>query len=241
MNILPADAFRQSTENHMHEVYSEFISLATQISYERNDRKLALITFQIAEENRAASLRALERTPEEWHSMLPADYWPALAQLHSEEAALLRASGNGSTGQEAGRSRIQELNLRLTELEARAGLQSTWDDADTSAGLRALGGRLSPHSALLSIHLGESQSHLWVLAKDCFEYHRLPPRREIAAAADRFKEAVRAGDPDASRAGETLYRALFASIPAGVSGKRDWILAVDSDLIRVPWPALGAG
>ncbi|MDX2153056.1 MAG: CHAT domain-containing tetratricopeptide repeat protein [Bryobacteraceae bacterium] len=238
LNVLPADTFRQSTENHLQEVYDEFLSLAARISYERNDRQLALITFQVAEENRAASLRALERTPEEWQLMLPADYWSTLVQLHNEEGALLRLSDSQTAEKPPILERISRLNARLTEQELHAGLAVQWGDTPVPDVLAATRAKLPPGSALLSIHLGERVSHLWALTGSQFRYLRLPPKKAIWTMARQFRDAVAANDPSATDTGRRLYQALFSGLPVEIARQPHWLLALDSDLLRTPLGAL---
>jgi len=113
--VLPADAFRISTEVELHQVYSSFIELGSRLYEQTGQKHFAEDAFTAAEESRAASLRALWAGPD-LTSRLPNEYWEALANLHRAEAALITDEPRGDS------AAIRRLRLRMAEMEARAGL-----------------------------------------------------------------------------------------------------------------------
>ena len=87
--VLPADAFRVSSENELQEIYSAFIETAANLYRETGKRVYAEEALAASETNRAASLRALwaggDLTPN-----LPPEYVETLSELRQAEADLLR-------------------------------------------------------------------------------------------------------------------------------------------------------
>ena len=77
--VLPADAFRISSEVELQQVYSSYIEVGSRL-YE-----LTRETLVVAEESPAASLRKL-----------PNEYWEALADLYKAEALYSRVSQMGT-------------------------------------------------------------------------------------------------------------------------------------------------
>src|SRR5207248_10959790 len=83
------------------------------------------ICFRAAEENRAASLHALLRQPNDWRETMPPRYWEALAQLRTAEASLIQ-SDNDSRRQEMRQLRAALVTLERSE-EHTSELQSPYD------------------------------------------------------------------------------------------------------------------
>ena len=240
LEVLPADSVRVSSEVGLQEIYSSFIEAGNRLYFQTGRRALAYQTFEAAEENRAASLRALLAAPEDWREKLPPEHGEALAQLRAAETASLR----GDTP--ATRAKIQQLRHQLTELEARAGLDSSSAREAAGSGRpeelfeqarRALGA----NEAFLSFHLGEAGSYLWAVTRDDFELCRLPPRSQIRDRVGRFIRAVRGGSPEAESAGQSLYTDLFGGLKPGARDKGHWLLALDDVLFELPLAALVTG
>ena len=86
--VLPADAFRISTEVKLHQVYSSFIEVGSRLYAQTGQKRFVEQTFAAAEESRAASLRALW-AGRDLTKALPGEYWEALADLNKLEAGLV--------------------------------------------------------------------------------------------------------------------------------------------------------
>jgi CHAT domain-containing protein len=239
LGVLPAESVWISTAVDRSRLCSELIRAASTLYFRGGSQAHARLAFSVLEENRAAGLRALVHSPEEWRKRLPPEYWETLARLRSAEAALLRG-GNLSPGSELGR-----LQYRLTEMEAEAGLNLGFPAApDPGAAPQAaerVRGSLRRGETFFSFHLDEPYSLLWVVTRDEFHMLRLPPRGRISALARQFQEAVKLGRPEGASAGEELYQALFGPVPARLLANRRWVLALDGDLFQLPLAALVVG
>ena len=240
LEVLPADSVRVSSEVGLQEIYTSFIEAGNRLYFQTGQGALVRDTFGAAEENRAASLRALLAGPEDWREKLPPEYAEALAQLRAAEAAALGADTP------AARARIQHLRHRVTELEARAGLNASAAEEAGGSGrpvelLEQTRRALGADEAFFSFHLGEAESYLWALTRGDFELHRLPPRAQIRERVARFVQAVRGGSSDATALGESLYAELFASLKPAFQNKRHWRVALDDVLFELPFAALVVG
>lgn len=236
--VLPADAFRISTDVELHQVYSSFIELGSRLYGQTREKEFAEQAFAAAEENRAASLRALWAGPD-LTGNLPNEYWEALADLHNEEAAIVKNASHADSGP------LRQLRLRLAELEARAGLDFPADTGNPDAFGSGLMGRvqaaLRPTEVFLGFHLGDEESCLWVITHDGFEFQRLPRRAQIAGNTDRFVKAVRENSPAAIALGSTLYSQLFGGTSRHFLDRPTWIVAPDGALFELPFAALVEG
>ncbi len=233
--LLPADVFRISTEVKLHDVYSSFIELGSRLYAQTGQKHFAEQTFAAAEESRAASLRALWAGPDLTRK-LPAEYWEALADLYRAEGALIKA------GPVADTAAVRRLRLKVAEMEARAGLDLAGapNNSDPGGGelLERTQRALAPAEVFLGFHLGDDESCLWMLARDAFEFHRLPPRAELAEDVSLFVKAMRENSPEASMLGNRLYAKLFAGAGRRLLDKPVWILAPDGPLFELPFAAL---
>jgi CHAT domain-containing protein len=236
--VLPADAFRISSEVEKHHVYSSFIELGSRLYAQTGRKRFAELTFAAAEESRAASLRALWAGPD-LTKKLPNEYWQALADLYREEAALLKR------GPDADTEPVRRLRLRVAEMEARAGLDFPRDpsDAEPAGGslLERTRRALRPTEVFLGFHLGDTDSCLWIVARQGYEFRRLPSRADLAGNAGLFLKALRDNSPDAAALGTRLYSQLFGASSRRLLDKPVWIVAPDGPLFEVPFAALVEG
>lgn len=233
--VLPADAFRISTEVELHDVYSSYIELAGRLYAQTGRSQFAEEAFSAAEENRAASLRALWAGPD-LTQRLPSEYWETLAQLFQMEAALVKVGSNADA------SNVRRLRLRAAEMEVRAGLDFPADPGKPDDARRDLleqtRKKLTPAEVFLGFHLGTTESLLWIVTERCFELRHLPPRTQLAGTVALFVKAVRGNSPDAVRLGHELYAQLFGGASRQLLEKPLWILALDGPLFEVPFAAL---
>jgi CHAT domain-containing protein/tetratricopeptide (TPR) repeat protein len=236
--VLPADAFRISSEVELHQVYSSFIELGSRLYAETGQKHFAGDAFAAAEENRAASLRALWAGPD-LTKRLPNEYWEALANLHRAEAALMKDEPNGES------AAIRPLRLRVAEMEVRAGLDFPRDagNADPAGGslIESVRRALRPTEVFLGFHLGQAESCVWVIANQGFEFRRLPPRAHFVQNVDLFVKALRENSPQAVVLGNRLYAELFGGSSRQLLDKPIWILAPDGPLFEMPFAALVEG
>jgi len=225
------DATRVSAENAIQSVHSALVEAGNKLYFAAGGRSLAQETFEAAEANRAASLRALLSEPRDWRGSLPPEYWETLSKLESAEVELLRGHG--------GADNLQQLRGALIQWESRAGSNAgSSGEMEIPDLLDRVQRSLGPDAALLSFHLASPDSYLWAVTRAHFALYRLPSAAEIAPLADRFKKAVRAGSPEATPAGYRLYRALFGPLAPAVQRKTHWLLALDAQLFELPFAAL---
>ena len=227
------DATRVSAENSVQSVHSALVEAGNKRYFATHDRSLARETFEAAEANRAASLRALLAEPRDWRRSLPPEYWQTLSKLESGEVELLR----GQTAGTAPAERLQQLQSALIQWESRAGSNTDLEMPDLA---RRTERSLGAEAAFLSFHLASPDSYLWAVSRHEFALYRLPAAPEIAALASRFEKAVQTHSPDAAPAGEQLYRMLFGQVPPAIQRKAHWLLALDSQLFELPFAALVA-
>jgi CHAT domain-containing protein/tetratricopeptide (TPR) repeat protein len=236
--VLPADAFRVSSEVELHVVFSAYIELGSRLYRETGQQHFAEQAFAITEESRTTSLRALLAQSANSTRSLPAEYWETLSRLHGAEAVLI---ANESADQTA----VRELRLKLAELETRAGLEIPPDSSDTGwetgPVLEHTRRAIALDAVYLGFTLGKSESRLWVVAHDGFELQLLPPEAQISEIAHKFTRSVNEGALEAVSLGRTLYAQLFGSASQRLLRKRVWIMALDGPLFEVPFAALVKG
>ncbi|HET9320032.1 MAG TPA: CHAT domain-containing protein [Bryobacteraceae bacterium] len=232
LEVLPADFTRVSSEVKLDRIYSSFIDSGNRLYFATGREELARETFRAAEENRAASLHALQALPADWRNALPARYWDALAQLHALE---VRQMGEDN---ETLRDEMTRLRAAVLEMESKAGGNA---EINSDALVQRTRQHLPADAVLLSFHLGEQGSFLWAVSRERFRVYRLPRKAELAADIARFSDAVRTGAGGAELLGRGLYEELFGQLDPALREQRHWVVALDQQLFRVPFAALVAG
>lgn len=236
--VLPADAFRVSSEVELHDIFSAYIDLGSRLYRETGRGHIAEQVFAVAEESRTTSLRTLRSVSDSSATNLPTEYWETLSRLHGAEATLL---ANESADTDA----VRQLRLRLTEMETRAGVELPPDESDSAWGSGQILSRtrqvLGPDAAYLGFTLGKSGSWLWIVTREGIELQGLPPAAQISATVREFTHSVAEGSPEATSAGRSLYTVLFGSASERLFSKHVWIMALDGPLFEVPFAALVKG
>jgi len=233
LEVIPTAAVRVSMEVELQQLYSGFIEAAVRLYAATRDAALVRESFEAAEENRAASLRALITDPGDWRRGLPAEYAQTLARLRAAEISLLREDSLEARG------RVQKLQYELMQMEARAGLRLESTQTAAPGGLLERTQRaLEPDEALLSFHLGERESYAWVVTRGYAGLRVLAGRERIAEQVRRFVDAVRSGSGAAAEAGSELYNTLFKGVGESAGTKTHWALALDDVLFSAPLAAL---
>jgi CHAT domain-containing protein len=156
-----------------------------------------------------------------------------LGQLRLREARKV-PSGTGGEGKES-------LKLKLTELEAEAGLRfynNNYENFLSRTSLIHFQQGLSKSEILLSFYLGEQHSYLWAVTRDSVQLYPLAPGTRIRADATRFRDAVRGDRRDARESAQRLYGELFGRLRRDESGKQAWLLSLDDALFETPVAAL---
>jgi len=228
----PDDATRVSTENMIQKVHSALVEAGNRLYFATHRRALAQETFESAEANRSASLRALLAEPRDWRRKLPDAYWETLQKLESAEVELLRspAASSGPAGE-----RVRQLQGALIQWESSAGSSTDVELPDLLDHTRH---SLRPDAAFLAFHLASPDSYLWALSRESFALYRLPPGPEIAALVAGFTKAVRQGSAETQAAGARIFRTLFGQLDPAIREKPRWLLALDAQLFELPFAAL---
>ena len=231
-DAFPDDATRISTENVIQKVHSALVEAGNRLYFATGRRALAQETFESAEANRAASLRALLAEPRDWRRNLPAAYWETLKKLESAEVELLRSSPtpSGPAGE-----RVRQLQGALIQWESRAGSNT---DVELPGLLQHTRRSLRPDAVFLAFHLASPDSYLWAVSRESFALYRLPPGPEIGALVAGFTKALRQGSAEAQPAGARIFRMLFGQLDPAFREKPRWLLALDAQLFELPFAAL---
>jgi CHAT domain-containing protein len=220
------DAARVAAEGMLDQVHSAFIEAGNRLYLETGDHALLQETFTAAEENRAASLRALLHDPKSAPPELPGNYWEALSRLQKAEVAALR---DGTT---AG---LDKARADLVRLEASLGPDLRPLPPNLVEATRAA---LQNGEALFSFHLGSAFSWVWAMDRAGLAVYALPPRSVIESQARKMAEAVRDEQPEAASAAAGLYRMLLGPVAPRFQNARHWLLELDDALFDVPIAAL---
>ncbi len=236
LDVIPTDDDRVTFESGLADLYSLFIDCGNRLYLQNHDQALKDEIFEAAEENRAASLRALVPQPNGWRLRLAPEHDAVLKQLQDAERNLLVNPGV------AAESQVRQLRTALDRIESRA---DSSDDAGAPFALNAARSALTPDTAILSFHLGPHASWAWVITETDFEVYRLPSKGELAADARPFVAAVR-GTAEASvpahypsdLPGDVLGRKLVGQFPPAIHAKRRWVVALDQELLEIPLAAL---
>jgi CHAT domain-containing protein len=219
-----------------HQVFRTFIETAAAYALTTGNQFWTERSFQTVEVNRSASLRESRALADAWKSKLPAGYWEILAQLEAAEGR-----GRLGVGSDA---RSASLHLRLTEMEAQAGMgpKTKKEENFLSRGsLIHFQDGLSGSELLLSFSLGEKESYLWAVRRTSIRIYRLAAEHEIANAVQAFRAALPAGGTEAVRQGQQLYQQLFGQLGPRETRTTEWLLSLEGTLFDIPFAALVSG
>jgi CHAT domain-containing protein len=237
LGVLPAISPLTSSNAGLElQVFRSFIEVAAAQALRTGDARLAAQSFQAVETNRAASLRESLALAEVWRQKLPPEYWETRSKLSTENARSLRAGPSKSTD-------ADRLQLRLTEMEAEAGLAFSGKKGEnfrTQTSLTHFQRGIGDSELLLSFRLGEPESYLWAVTREALSLYRLKSAERIRGAVENFRDAARAGRPEAEGLGEQLYQELFGQLKPEEFSRPSWLLSLEDSLFELPFAALVA-
>ncbi len=239
LQVLPSSsALTAANERLEREVFTSFIEAAAREALRTGSRRWAEKAFQAVELNRAASLRESLALSDAWHRKLPPDYWETLARLRAVDSqSLLKMPPRKVAPNDESR----RLRLELAEMEAKAGLGFPAKNSEIfrdQTSLIHFQQGLGRTEVLLSFHLGEHESYLWIVTRETLQLKKIAARREIQTQVLALEEAVRAGRPEAVELGERLYKELFGQLERRAAAKPSWLLSLDGTLFEAPFAAL---
>jgi len=238
---LPAESVRAGATVGLQKVFDLAVEVSGNLCRQRRSLQTARLAFELAERSRAITLREALEEFERIRPRLPDEYFETLRQLSDAENLAF-----GADTVEA-RERVGRLRLKLTELEAAAGLGAFGRPGSApgqpqSVTAAAVQQALAPSEALLSFYLGAENAYLWALTRERFEMHGLGRSDRITSLVGDFRRALTAssvGEIDqAHRVGADLERLLFGRLSEEVRRKPDWLLLVDRALFELPFAAL---
>jgi CHAT domain-containing protein len=214
-------------------VFSSFVDAAAEEALRTGSQRWADEAFEALELNRAASLRESLSLADAWHRKVPSEYWETLGKLRRLD---MKAGVSGSKPDQS-----RGLRLELAEMEAKAGLgfpaKNNESFHDQTSLIHFQDG-LSSSEVLLSFHLGNRESYLWVVTRNTLRVQKIASESEIRAGVLALKDAVRAGRPEAVELGERLYQELFGRLGQEATSKSSWLLSLEGTLFEAPFAAL---
>ncbi len=234
-DVVPADEDRVTLESGLGRIAAGIVNADNLQARAEHNRTFLRDSFDVAEQDRQWSLRALVPVPDDWRTRLPAEYWDLLAQYQN----VVRAAGSATAGPAA--ERAEALALRLQTIEAAAG-------RDVRNGAQSSGSRLStleaaqkalpPGAVLFSFYTGAERSWLWAITRDRFDLYPVPASRSLEESINGFVSHLRSRNPDAAGRGRELYSALFGGVAVSYLKHPTWLLELDGPLYNLPFPAL---
>jgi CHAT domain-containing protein len=234
-HFLPAISSFEGANAGLEEgIFDSFVEAAAKQGLASGDPQLARESFLEAEINRAANLRQDIEMEDVWRLKLSPEYWGTLASLRTEEARLVVADKPRSAVS-------QRLELKLSEMEAQAGLdfsQESFENFDDFRSLKHILEGLRKTEVLLSFHLGEKESFLWAVTRNSLRLYPLASRNRIRQTVEEFRDAVQLGRPEAEGLGRQLYRELFGHLRDEEESKPAWLLSLEDALFELPFAAL---
>lgn len=213
------------------QVFDGFVEAAVNYGIQTHNRRWIAESFQAAELNRDLNF---QRSQSGWRAALPLEYEETLGNLQAEETNLFRSGARKSPSSE-------RLEMRLTEMEAQAGLGSSLINSESfpsDDSLIHFQQRLKEFAILLSFGLGEKESFLWAVTRNTLHVYRLPPADQIRSAVREFRQAIESGTTDVEDIGGRLYTMLFGQLQAQEASKPAWLLSPEDALQSLPFAAL---
>jgi len=235
LEALPPARVWLTTANEMLDgyVFTSFIEAAAEEALRTGNRTLAEEAFEAVERNRAASLRESLKFADAWHKKVPAEYWEAVDKIRRIDVRRV--------GKEAASDESRRLRLELAEMEAKAGLgfqQNNPESFNAQTSLIHFQLGLGRTEVLLSFHLGENESYLWVVTRNTLQLHRIAAEKDIRIEVEKLENAVQAGRPEAVELGERLYQELFSQLGHEAAAEPTWLLSLEGVLFEAPFAAL---
>ncbi len=234
---LPGDATSIRTSLHLHDVYQDYVELAAQVALERHEDNLSRLAWEVLAETRATALREQMSLALQQDGRLPPEYFALLSKLQAAQGQFTLSQNS------ANEANVDRTRSELDELENQIGIKYNNSALKKERffhkkSLRNIQLRLTLSEVLISFCLGKSKSFLWTVTRDRVNLYQLPAQPEIARETDAFVYALR-NSQDASKAGQSLTRALFLKISPQIWHTPNWLISADGVLLAgVPFSAL---
>jgi CHAT domain-containing protein len=231
---LPGDAISTRTVVVLHEVYEDYAQLAADVSIKNHNSELARDALEVLAENRAANLREEITLALSQKQQLPPRYFDLLSQLQAAQARVTLGENRPED-----ETKLEQVRLEIGTVENEFGLRSQRGERNLHRNsLRDIQARLSNSKVLLSFSLGQERSFLWVVTGNSIDVHQLAGEDEITGLAKEFSQAVQRRQ-STKTLGRRLSQDLFASLPASLWRKQEWLIVADGSLLDgVPFASL---
>jgi CHAT domain-containing protein/tetratricopeptide (TPR) repeat protein len=239
-DIVPADEDRVTLEAGLGRIAAGIVNANNQIALYSGDgsggRARLENSFDIAEQDRQWSLRAIVPTPDDWRTRLPAEYWDLLAQYQ----ALERSLGSAASGRAAERAGAIALKLQFIEARTGGAAQTgrVLSSGGTPAALEKAQKSIPNDSVLFSFYITKRKAWLWAITSERFDVYPIASGAWLQASIEAFVSSLRSESPEAASHGRELYKALFGAVEARYTDRPKWLLELDGPLYNVPFPAL---
>lgn len=228
-DVLPAQSADLAADVSMAELSERFASLSLATAQPGGGEAGIREAWAAVEQGRATGLRRRTLRRKTALKNLTPDYARLLSQLR-------RSVIEGRADRRA------EIEGRLTEMEARAGVGSRTEMVAGAAGAGAMCRRvqsaLDRDEALITFLVGEPRSWVWSLTRDGLDHAALPGRAELTKAIEQFRLSVLENRPDLDGRARSLYRTLFGGLPKEALERRHWSISQDDVLFQLPLAAL---
>jgi CHAT domain-containing protein len=208
-----------------------FVEAAVNYGLRTHNQRWITESFQASELHRAINFE--DSTQTAWRYALPLEYRETLGELQALKTKVL-------PNQVGTVLAINRLEMRLTEMEAHAGLGSLVINAEnfpSHDSLSLFRVRLRDFEVLLSFGLGERESFIWAVTRNSLDVYRLPPAEQIRSTAREFRQTVEAGADVEDIAGR-LYTMPFGQLREQEASKPAWLLSPVDGLLQLPFAAL---
>lgn len=232
LDVVPADQDRVALESTLSRSSAGFIEAGNRLAMQTGDKRLFQETFDIAEQERLWSLRALIPMADDWRKHLPETYWDLLARYQSAERALLARPSAELKKQ------TSDLQLRLEEMEANASPGAEPNRSESA--LRHIRSVIDGRTTLFSFYLTNSGGWIWAIDRTGLDVRPISQAAYSRARITDFTHALQEARPASTALGRQLYQDLFGAIPRRYLAHKRWLLEPDGSLFDVPFAALVA-
>ena len=235
-DVVPADQDRIALEGGLGVLMEGFVDAGNRLFVQKGDPHLLRETFDVAEQDRLWSLRALVPSPDDWRARLPERYWEALARYQPLE----RLAAEKKTPEIE--KKAAQLRTELQEIEASAAGPGNAGppSASTESPIEHIQKVLDRETVLISFHITNTSSWVWAVDQARVNVYPLPPLPKIRREAEEFARAVKEGAP-VPELGREIYKDLFGAVPETYLRHPNWLLELDGPLYDLPFATLVSG
>ncbi|NEO86307.1 MAG: CHAT domain-containing protein [Spirulina sp. SIO3F2] len=259
----PAGELRQTYFAEQQGYYQFYTDLLMQLHQQNPDQGHDIEAFHISERSRARTLLELLAESQlnlrdDANSELLERERDLLAQLTAQQQLLTQRLGNAQTPEEQAQIRqdyttatnriSSELDAVINQLKRQNPAYTDLKYPEPLDLAQVQQQILDEDTVLLQYSLHPDQSYLWLVSKDGYETHILPPQKEIEETARSFYRQIQISNcqnaPNTNACldrlitpGAALYDQILAPVAQQIQGKR-LLIVPDGALHYVPFAAI---